>query len=53
MFERFKFSPKQINNYFHSAAGDFKIASDADIKEAEEYKNWLKTIFIKAEIYLF
>ncbi len=127
MFEKFNFSPRQVNNYFNAAARDFKIASASVIpevifkfsydgliklavavcaknglrvkaraghhikllkklaefindksvekignkmrrkrnldlygggvliseKEAEEYKNWLKAVFLKAEIYLF
>ncbi len=33
MFEKFKFSQKQVNNYFRSAARDFKIASVSEIPE--------------------
>ena len=127
MFEKFTFSFRQINNYFNSAARDFKIAADSDVpevifmfsydcliklaiavcaknglrvkaraghhmellkkfseyivfkdveaignkmrhkrnldlygggilmskKEAEEYRDWLKEVFTKAEIYFF
>lgn len=33
MFEKFSFSQKQINKYYHSALGDLRIASDSTIPE--------------------
>jgi len=33
MFEKFNFSPRQINNYFTAALRDFKIASDSAVPE--------------------
>jgi len=33
MFEKFNFSPRQINNYFNAASRDLKIASDSVIPE--------------------
>ena len=33
MFEKFNFSPRQINYYFSAAARDFKIASDFAVPE--------------------